>query len=97
MQDCAFSCWRGALCVLRQTAPPVRRHMDCCGRTKTTGILAIRPAGTTIGIVSSMCDWDQVKAHFSHLAVKFVSGTKASTMRVGAPVLKTIMATSYSG
>jgi len=29
--------------------------MDCCGRTKTTGISAIQRAGTTIGIASSTC------------------------------------------
>src|SRR5262249_39866803 len=70
--------------------------MDCFGKTKTTDILAIQPAGGMIGTVSSMCGLDQVKIHFSPLAVKSGSGTKAFAMRVGEQVRRMGMAISYS-
>src|SRR5260370_34915495 len=70
--------------------------MDCSGKTKTTGISAIRLAGKSIGIISSMCRLDRMKIGSSRLAVKYGSGTKASAMRVGVSDLKMTTAIFYS-
>lgn len=83
--------------VFAQTDCPLdHQNMSCSGRTKTTGIWAIQRAGTTIGIVPNMCDLDRTQIHFSHLAVRFGSGTKAIAMRVGDSVPKIQMGISFS-